>query len=221
MRDSRRRVGRLAYIEISGSLFLDALRPTLDPMPVIIPSGFAEVVMDFTGPLAPDGGAASVFGTQIGVGESLGDVAVRYADAWVDNVRASTHSGITLVSVEAHTPTLVGTALVGLAGTNSADPAPPNVSILFHKVTTARGRRGRGRWFPPGMAFDFAINVGGMLDAGAVTALQGVAAAFLLDAQDMRILQGSEGASAPLDPPPPVIALLADPMVSTQRKRLR
>jgi len=190
-------------------------------MAVIIPVGYAQITYNFDGALLPDGGGASVFGYKLAIGETLEDAAQVAADAWTDEIKPSTSSAVTLTSVTAVTDTEIAELAVGQAGANSLDVLPPNVSVLFHKITTRRGRRGRGRWFPPGLLYEFAVDTGGMIEAASVTALQGVADDFLAAFGSMVILQGDEGASAPIVPPPGVTALVLDPMVSTQRKRLR
>lgn len=101
-----------------------------------------------------------------------------------------------------------------------ADPmAPPQVSYLLKKGSGFAGRANRGRIFLPGVE-ETAVDPGGALTSGAISALQGAANQFLSDlgslGQEMVILHEN-----PALTPRVVTSLIVDGRVATQRGRLR
>lgn len=190
-------------------------------VPVIIPPNHVQVCFNWEGPLIPDGQGCTVFGSTV----ASSDPAATAAD-WTTSFLAafvgSLSDQVTLTTVDWYTADEGGSVLVDETGGASGDPCPPNVSIMFRKVTSVRGRRAQGRMFPPGLIYDEQVGVNGLIDPATVTGRTTQANNWLADAVgNMVILQNSEGNSPPLSPPPPVTALLCDARVSTQRKRLR
>lgn len=112
----------------------------------------------------------------------------------------------------------------GMAG----NPLPQNSAMLFRKRTSAAGRRGRGRLYLPGIQ-EQDVSALGVIDGAVVTALQARADAWMdwltgvevgSVAYPPVILHRTEGIG--VEPPPtPVTALVIDPVIATQRRRLR
>lgn len=190
-------------------------------MPVIIPPGYAQVTFEFSGPLIPDGVGAIVFGSTVAATAS--ETGPDWASAFVEEIWTPIGSQ-ELVFDRVLTVTDVASfeGIVDEVGGASGNPCPPNVSALIKKSTTQRGRRAQGRMFPPGILYDEAVNVSGIIDPAVVTDRTSRFGAWLgAVTMEMVILQNSEGESPPLSPPPVVNSLICDARVSTQRKRLR
>jgi hypothetical protein len=104
---------------------------------------------------------------------------------------------------------------------------PVNSAHLISKRTGQGGRRNQGRFYFPGVA-EGGVNDLGILDGAQVSALNTVFASFLnvLDGhatfEGMWILHNfAPGAGGPLLPPTRVTALITQPLIATQRRRLR
>lgn len=112
---------------------------------------------------------------------------------------------------------------IGTGG--SADFLPQNSAILVHKRTARGGRRGRGRFYIPGVQEDHVSDTG-LLDEEYLSDLQDNMNALLtgmtsepLPTVGMWLLHGT-GLSAVVDPDE-VTLLTVDPVIATQRRRLR
>lgn len=190
-------------------------------MPVIIPNGYAQITFEFSGPLVPDGIGAIVFGSTVDPGDASQtgpDWATAFLGLWADIGSEE------LVFDRVLTVTAASSfeGIVDEAGGASGTPAPPNVSLLLKKATAVRGRRAQGRMFPPGVLYEESILAGGVINPDVVADRTSRFTNWLsASGHDMVILQGSEGTSPPLSPPPVVSALICDARISTQRKRLR
>lgn len=196
-------------------------------MPVIIPTGFAQVTMHWVGPF-DSGRAATVFGlghTDPPFIPLLGVCNV-VRDAWVNELAALTDANVSLDSVEAIDATDSAEISVGVAGGEDGNLVAPNVALLVRKVVPGRGRRRQGRMFWPGVVFQGGISETGTLLGGNQAAFQAAFdawyAAISTDlSTDMVILQNSEGETPPITPPPPVASLFVEAKVASQRRRLR
>lgn len=109
--------------------------------------------------------------------------------------------------------------------TREVSPLPNNCAYLIRKRTDAAGRRGRGRFYLPGVA-EANVSPTGVLDGVLLPEANTAAAAFLTgvqaltSVQDMVVLHRSEGLGT--EPAPtPVTSLVADTRIATQRRRLR
>lgn len=194
-------------------------------MPVIIPPGYGQATLNFSSTFLTDGVGASVLGCRIGTGNTLLDTAQDLRAAWATHLQPAQDAAFTLdtiTMVDADTGVEI---IADLTGQSTGDVLPPNVTLLVDKITNQRGRRAQGRWFPPGFIFDFTVDQAGNLLAPEIMPLQdaftGFLEAFQVGDHDIAILQNSEGISAPISPPPVVVALQVDNKVSTQRRRLR
>lgn len=133
-----------------------------------------------------------------------------------------------------------------IAGGVAQSILPQNSAFLARKITARAGRRGRGRWFVPGVP-ENSVDDGGTLTAGAVTAMNTALANFLagITAPDPAdglavtplVLHGNashserstgggittititQGAAGPL--PDVITAMTIDPRIGSQRRRLR
>lgn len=194
-------------------------------MPVIIPPGYAQITYVWTSPNFDSGGGTSTFGVARVEGESLEATAQRWANSWDDTLGgiADSDYSLSLVSAvdETESAEVVGPGPNG----NVVTSAPPNVAVLLSLISARRGPRGRGRLYLPGLAAESLINEAGILDATYRDELQGLAAIWsgggTIGARRLVVLQGSEGISPPISPPPDVGTPIVGAKVATQRRRLR
>jgi hypothetical protein len=117
---------------------------------------------------------------------------------------------------------IVGVSTINAAGLNGGTMLPPNVAALVHKRTGRGGRRGRGRMFIPWCLQVGDVGEGGALTSPALTKIQ--TAAEVLRAQlsaggNPMVILHEPGLTA-AGVPDLVTLMQADPLVSTQRRRL-
>lgn len=185
-----------------------------------IPAAFYEVTLNYSGPTA-SGKAATVFGIEDGGEADPAIAAGEIAVAWVAELKPITHNSFRLDNVTVKSFASVGIATETEAiGNRTGDLAPPNVSPLIRKLSSLRGRKNQGRMYLPGLLLDGDIFDDGTLSSGALTSIDGAATNFFnaLDAlgHQMVILHPS------LDDAPTVVTgVQCEPLVATQRRRLR
>lgn len=114
---------------------------------------------------------------------------------------------------------VVFTVPVDFPGEASGGTFPPNVAYLVQKRTSTPGRRGRGRMYLPGVP-EGAVGNGGDVAPATVIGLNTNLSDWLDDASGHGWTPVLFHASAPFAPSD-VTSLLAQPIVATQRKRLR
>lgn len=107
-------------------------------------------------------------------------------------------------------------------GPNSANTVPSNTAVLVKKLSGLRGRSNRGRMYVPGV-HEGDVNPNGTISAGVVTALQGFADLMLDGFSEVgggcqMVILHDQTVS---DPPTIVTELQVDPVVATQRRRMR
>jgi hypothetical protein len=123
-----------------------------------------------------------------------------------------------------------------ITGTRGAGVSvPPNVAVLVRKTTTFGGRRGRGRWFLPGMIDSPNVQENGVINPASLaiiqTALNVWRAAYITATVPLVLLHnakriggaGTTGNPYIYDTPPapyPINSLQAVALVATQRRRL-
>lgn len=111
------------------------------------------------------------------------------------------------------------------AGGNVGTYLPQNSAFLVHKRTSFAGRVGRGRLYFPGVNED-QVNNNGTLDGAALTSWNTALNTWLSDilvvpgCNGMVLLHDDGGAGAAL-PPYAISTLQMDPVIATQRQRLR
>jgi hypothetical protein len=188
---------------------------------MIIPVGYAHVQHFFTGLAAPNG-AAVTYGIQLAGATGGATRAIELHDAFGDAFMPEVTSQLTLSETHVkYGPNSVGPTYVfagPVNGSNGGPPAPPNTAFLLEKKAALGGRKNRGRMFLPGVDGD-EFSPGGVISSGRFGTLTAAAANFL-DALEtlespMVILH-----SASSDPST-VTELLLDPVLATQRRRLR
>lgn len=139
------------------------------------------------------------------------------------------YSGYTFVGVDVQVGTTSSGAAPYINGSSTDAPVvgtavgsllPSNCAVLVEKRTAAAGRRGQGRMYVPGIAAEPNVDGLGVLASAYVTGLTTALAAWLT-----RL--GSDGlppyllhATAPATPDP-ITALAVDPVIGTQRRRMR
>lgn len=105
------------------------------------------------------------------------------------------------------------------SGSKTGDPLPANCAWLITKVTTAPGRKNKGRFFLP-MPIESNVDQAGGISSGIVSDMQDALDSFLAAAATADwipvILHNSS------DPgPTPISSFRAETKIATQRRRLR
>ncbi len=201
-------------------------------MALIIPDGFGQVLhqirlagdnepmavtygvaIDAGGLINPAAAANDIhdafhaaISSQLGTSYTLYQTEIKWKEAAVADLRVVIH-------VEPK-------AFVGTLAT-----LPQNTAALVQKRTAVAGRRNRGRFYLPGIGESVVDNIGQITPAN-VAAMNADLGLFLgkfgttfaqLDAMVVLHNTGISGAPSPT----PVTQLLVDPIVATQRRRLR
>lgn len=97
---------------------------------------------------------------------------------------------------------------------------PPNVSILLTKRTSRGGRKGRGRTFlPAGWVPETNVDQAGNIEPGWVTDIQSQWESFRVDCIGANVALSLLHADG--SPGDPLISFTCQPLVATQRRRLR
>jgi hypothetical protein len=110
------------------------------------------------------------------------------------------------------------------AFTGAPAPLPQNCATLIRKRTGLAGRRRQGRMYLPA-PYEGGVGPTGLIVAGDFNLLQTASNTFLaavnssINSEGMVILHSSGISAAPV--PTPVTQLVVDPVIATQRRRLR
>lgn len=192
---------------------------------MIIPDGFGQVNLMFTGIAVPTG-AEVTFGLEYGVPFTAAEVADAVATA-VDesDLLGVMTTAITLSNIHVKSgPNLTGAsadlsqAVTGAFGENAV---PPNTSMIVRKLTSAGGRSGRGRLFLPGLRED-QVNGSGQWDSTLVEAVTGCWETIRTELDEANLNTVLlHGADAPISIPTLITSFAADATAATQRQRLR
>jgi hypothetical protein len=153
--------------------------------------------------------------------------------AWITNILPQMSNLMRLESVVCYIgqdggpPIIKTSSLASQNGSETQTVVPQNTAYLIRKRTDAAGRRGRGRIYLPGVRED-QVDAVGVVTTAKVGSFNTSFAAWrtaLVTAVGARhyppvILHRSEGAG--IEPAPtPVVTLVCDARVATQRRRLR
>ena len=203
-------------------------------MPVIVPPGFASVIhsLALVGDPEP---MAVTYGVEVGVEtvpqtltESLHDMfGDLLAGAIADDYKL-TRTELALSQPDEDEPTLF-IANGDRAGGATSEPLPQNTSYLVHKRSSRAGRRGRGRLYLPGIP-EGNVAANGLIDSTHLANRQALLDTWIgrfgsgtagNSPGDMVILHNYPAADPPASDPTPVTTLILDPVVATQRRRLR
>lgn len=208
-------------------------------MALILPPGYAQLVLGFADPNCVSGRMAIVLGYGSALGDdptSLQQFTANVADLASTMVPALFDIGITLDSIYAQTENSSYERPVDFTGARALTMAPPNVAVLVKYGTTGKGRRARGRSFLHGVVDEDQIDESGTMAQSAADAVSGPWLGFLEDLEEAAdpavnqvILQSTSktgpdapaNPTPPLSPPPAVINRTVDLKVATQRRRLR
>lgn len=189
---------------------------------MIIPDGYAQVNLQYTGVNVPTG-AEVTFGveadglanaTAIGNGVADAVVASTLMANFVNDVVISTIH----VKVGPNETGPFADVAVNIPGTTTSPPLPANVSLLVKKSTPLGGRKGAGRMFFPGVpeaAVDDAGNVDGAYLSAVQTDLNALLTQLEAELCPMYLLHGDATT------PSQVLALTVLSPAATQRRRLR
>lgn len=209
--------------------------------PLVIPTGYAEVTHRFS--LAGDPEVMTWSHGVAGVTDSvsLGDAVGTWTGLYAAGPLGALCSAYTYLGATGRTDP-AGSNLVfdlseSIPGTGGADSIPQNCALIIRKRTATGGRANSGRIFQPGMVAPDEVDNAGNIAGASVTSLQATWATFLSDGAastfDMVLLH-SKFVRDPADPPPAttmmanphttpsiVTALTVEPIIATQRRRLR
>lgn len=147
---------------------------------------------------------------------------------------AWTYLGTSVTKGTVSGPPELGVFPAAVPGTAPGSAPPPNVSIIIRKRTGLAGRKYRGRMFmPAGWVAEGEINSGGGIDSGRITGYNIWLTEWFNDATisgyPMYLLHqhgtyvNRDGETVVVSPlaPTALSGLSTDPVVSTQRRRLR
>jgi len=193
---------------------------------MIIPSGYAQVNLMFTGSSVPTGAEVTFGvnnqGSNFTPGVIAAEVITQYvaadlSDMSVDSVDLT--GVLVKVGPNATGPSHLEPAAV--TGTATGQSVGPNTAWLVHKSTNFGGRAGRGRMFWPGAA-ESLVNTDGTLNGATAS----VFTALVEDFRSNMALADLElallhGVGSPLSSPTPITGLAVDNRVATQRRRNR
>lgn len=199
----------------------------------VIPPGYAEArfVMKALGDPDP-----YICTMGLSVAEAGGDFeacAQTAAGAWLAGILPGQSTSLTLTQVDllvgqdGEDPLIV-TRVVGTAGSTASNMLPQNCAVLVQKRTGLAGRANRGRFYIPLLAREAQVDQYGTIDSAERSDYQASVQTFfdrLISPEGDTpqcpavILHNSKGADTPS--PTLITSLLVDPVIATQRRRLR
>lgn len=186
-----------------------------------IPSGYFETIMHFTVP-GQSGDVITSFGWNGGLDLGGSDPAALVAnhEIMMGQLASSTvFSTLTIIEGSSGPDNISLDVPSGEPGASSGTAMPPNVAWLLQKRTSTGGRRGRGRNYFPGVTED-AVDDGGTVDSGVLagwaTNIEDFLTAMAAGDWTPRLLHQSSPFL-----PSVVTSIVPQPLVATQRKRLR
>lgn len=189
-------------------------------MAIVIPDGFVQATINYTGPTR-SGRGATVLGFAQPPDMEFPAMATALGGAFTTNLAGEMHNSwavinFTIVTEDEGYVSDFGT----ISGTRSGEMSPPNVTMLMKKNTVRRGRAFRGRSYWPGMTNDTDVGDDGSLTSGRRGALQGALNGFFSDLEEdgiAQVLLHNDGSVEPTY----VNSITVEPKVATQRRRLR
>jgi hypothetical protein len=210
-------------------------------MTVFVPQGYGHAIFSMS--LTGDNEALAVtlgVRDQDPVVNTPNEIAAGLFDAFGDEILPELTNVITLTQCEVFlqrdgdswddVPPDTGVATGAVAGSETGQSAVQNTAYLVHKRSAEGGRRGRGRWYLPGVA-EGDVSPAGAVTSGRQTTMNAALVDFLArfgaaGLTDMApvILHGLIGSSTPppgFGDPTLITAMTLDPVAATQRRRLR
>lgn len=193
---------------------------------MIIPVGYCQTNLKFTGSSAPSGAEITLGLDLGGIFSEPSAVADAVEFAWNNaGVAANQSNTITLSSILVKFgPNSTGASHELTTATTGGDSGAglwPGSAVLVTKATAAGGRAGKGRFFLPGIG-ESAVNQSGVVGDTFLGNLQTDLDTFYdnLVGGDLQPVV-LHGASSPISSPTPITAFIAQPQIATQRRRNR
>lgn len=188
---------------------------------MIIPVGFGQATIIYAGTQVPTG-AVNTFGFANTGGASPLICATAIELIWSTNIMPVLNDDVELSDILIKLgPNATGPTATSGPGDPGGDVGPgatPQVAYLVQKHTGLGGRKGRGRWFIPGVDEE-SVDQQGLVAAGMVTALQTGVGDTLTDlgTADLPMALLHNDATTPTL----VTDLIVSQTVATIRKRVR
>jgi hypothetical protein len=192
---------------------------------MLIPTGFAQANLRFSGAAAPTGAEVTMGLDLDSWAGTIVEAAEAVLEQWTTDVMPGLSENLTLSScLVKYGPNDLGpsaevssTATGDVTGENEV----PQCAILVRKITAIGGRAGRGRWFVPGASENLFLANGEMNPGDSVIYdgffedfRSGISAAGL-----SLVLLHSD--TSPVTTPTEILSLSTDGKAATQRRRLR
>ena len=194
-------------------------------MALLIPAGFCQVNLFFTGASVPTGAQCTfALDAQAFAGDptAIGNVVIDAYTAAGFTLNLANDVDLTKVLVK-EGPNATGPSAEVATGLDSAGgtAGTPNTAVLVSKNTALGGRQGRGRMFLPGVQED-QISAAGIIAPAVVAALQSDVETFFGDiaVSDLFAVLLHDEAS-PITTPTPVTSFTVQSTAATQRRRMR
>ena len=187
----------------------------------VIPVGYAKVNIEFIGD-AVNNPAQITFGVHNTAPQDVDTIADNVHDAFTSNIFPDISDDLTwnrtLVKLGPNSTGTFGEFFESNTGAASGISVPPQVALLVQKRTATGGRRGRGRFYMPGIPRAATNEHGELLDANRVT-MQADWDGFLADmataALALVVLHDDSTT------PTPITSLQVSGTLATQRRRQR
>ncbi len=177
------------------------------------------------------GSGATVFGLELDplTESTIAAVAAAIPSIWSTHLRPTTDSDYTLASVRYETDTLSGEVVASLAGGGSVTGPPSNTALLCSYFSIFKGRRNRGRNYWPGLLGETQVDERGTIVPARVTSAQNDIDAFFAaiiarpEVVNQCISQSATpgAVTPPIIPWPRVATRVVQPVIGTQRRRVR
>lgn len=206
--------------------------PEMYTVALIIPPGFAQVALQFQRDGDPDPWYITYAVDSSAWGGNYNSLANDIVSIWAANTLDALPTDTRITGVQLRvgqdgTDPLTLYYPIVRTGTGSGQTLPQNCAVLVTKVTSRPGRTGKGRFFWPTIA-EGQVNGLGQIDPTYRTSFNASLSLVFLaheegfdsgDPLPMYLLHnnGSPGGTLPTV----IDGLLVDPVISTQRRRLR
>jgi len=191
-------------------------------MALFIPAGFGQAVAHFTFTSGQSNPINMVFGYEsLGIqGPDFDASDIGSEIATVFGVSGFTNQVIfDSLSILRQPGDETGVAIYGTGGGSSLSSLPPNCCVLAHKRTATGGRVGRGRMYWPSVTTT-GVTENGVIGGPSVAVYQGAFNGLLIGLLGkevpMVVLHENVGLT-----PSRVLTLQCDPVIATQRRRMR
>lgn len=192
-------------------------------MTLVVPTGYANCIVRFacSENTKPQSTAIGFRTT----GDNVNTVNANWRDAWGGHMAGGAlGSTYTITAYVSENVDAIDEIIVAVVGTDTAAHVSSNVSVIAKKTSAFRGRSKRGRMYLPGGYLpENQVDSGGNIDDGQVSDIQDNLDAVLTDmvAAGYEPVLFHDEASPDSANPTTLSAIRVEPMVGTQRRRLR